>query len=84
MSEQLQFWSSIAGLLGLFIAILSLLRDTFNFQLQWSDSSSFLKRTIVDRRVWFLTAVILWGFSLWSPYSKVKVLESAIANRDTI
>lgn len=74
MSEWLQFWGSVAGILGLAVALLSLLRDTFNFQLKWSTSSNYVKRFIVSRRFQFGLIAILLGFSFWSLFSRIQNL----------
>jgi len=82
MNPELQFWGSIAGILGLIVAILALLRDVFDFQLEWASSSNFLKRLAVNRRFQLVVAVALIGFAFWSLYNKNQGLEATIAEQE--
>ena len=76
MNEQIQTWAAIAGILGLLVGILSLLRDFFN--LQWETSRSLIKRLLVDRRLWASIAILLVLTSLWSLYSQNSTLLQVI------
>jgi hypothetical protein len=82
MNERLVFFGAIAGILGLFVAILALLRDVFDFQLEWADSRNLLKRLAANRLVQIIVVVALFGFAFWSLYSRMQGLESIVARQD--
>ena len=70
MNTQGLDWSTIAGVVGLLVGIIALLRDVFDVKLQWSSSRSSIKRFFGSRwSVALLTlalvvAAALLGFSV--------------------
>jgi hypothetical protein len=82
MDYNLQYWGAIAGILGFFIAALALLRDIFNFQLNWSTSRNFLKRLVANRWFQLIVASALVGFAYWSLYDRTQNLENLVSEQN--
>jgi hypothetical protein len=69
-------WLDILAVTGVFIALLALLRDVFEFTLNWNTSANSLKRFIARRRVRIIIiAIVLLGF-VWLTYTRFQRLEA--------
>lgn len=83
MNSSLEFWGFVAGILALIITILALLRDLFNFQLEWEHSKNYLKRLLVSRWFQFIVALGLVSVFFWSQYSKIQQLQAQVIAQES-
>jgi len=82
MNDSIQFLAALAGILGVIIGVLAFVRDLFNIQLSWSNSTSAIKRAVVNR--WFLAfaTISLMSIGLYSVFSYNQELATALNERD--
>lgn len=77
MEDVIQLYGAVAGILGLIIAILALLRDVFDFRLQWSVSKNRLKNLFVNQRVLTVISLILLTSSTYNIFLRKPVISES-------
>lgn len=74
-------WGLISSILALLLTVLTLLRDTFEVTLKWSESHNFLKRLVINRLFQLVILGLLLTVSLGALYNRVRSLEVALESQ---
>jgi hypothetical protein len=80
MGKWLEIVGTLSGILGFIVAILGLLRDTFDFQLKWSKPKGFFRKILVSRQFLFASVAILLVIAVLSLSARAQDLENTINN----